>query len=43
MPLLVDRGSDPRIATAAAGCVEIGLLNNMPDAAWRRPSGSSSG
>jgi homoserine O-succinyltransferase len=33
MPLLVDRGSDPRIAKAAAGCVEIGLVNNMPDAA----------
>jgi len=33
MPLLVDRGSDPRIAKAAAGCVEIGLVNNMPDTA----------
>lgn len=33
MPLLVDRGSDPRIAKAAAGCVEIGLVNNMPDSA----------
>jgi homoserine O-succinyltransferase len=33
MPLLVDRGSDPRIAKAAAGCVEIGLINNMPDTA----------
>jgi homoserine O-succinyltransferase len=33
MPVLVDRGSDPRIAQAAAGCIEIGLLNNMPDAA----------
>jgi homoserine O-succinyltransferase/O-acetyltransferase len=33
MPLLVDRGSDPRIAKAADGCVEIGLVNNMPDTA----------
>jgi homoserine O-succinyltransferase len=33
MPLLVDRGSDPRIAKAASGCVEIGLVNNMPDSA----------
>src|SRR5262245_51533115 len=33
MPLLVDRGSDPRIAKAADGCVEIGLVNNMPDSA----------
>ena len=33
MPLLVDRGSDPRFARAAAGCVEIGLVNNMPDTA----------
>jgi homoserine O-succinyltransferase len=33
MPLLVDRGSDPRIAKAALGCVEIGLVNNMPDVA----------
>jgi homoserine O-succinyltransferase len=33
MPLLIDRGSDPRIAKAAAGCVEIGLVNNMPDTA----------
>ncbi len=33
MPLLVDRGSDPRIAKAADGCIEIGLVNNMPDSA----------
>jgi homoserine O-succinyltransferase len=33
MPLLVDRGSDPRIAKAADGCVEIGLVNSMPDTA----------
>jgi homoserine O-succinyltransferase len=33
MPLLVDRGSDPRIAKAASGCLEIGLVNNMPDSA----------
>ena len=33
MPVLVDRGSDPRIANAAGDCIEIGLVNNMPDAA----------
>jgi homoserine O-succinyltransferase/O-acetyltransferase len=33
MPLLVDRGADTRIAKTAVGCVEIGLVNNMPDAA----------
>jgi homoserine O-succinyltransferase len=33
MPLLVDRGSDPRFAKAVSGCVEIGLVNNMPDSA----------
>jgi homoserine O-succinyltransferase len=33
MPLLVDRGSDPRLAKAADGCIEIGLVNNMPDSA----------
>jgi homoserine O-succinyltransferase len=33
MPVLIDRGSDPRIADAAGDCIEIGLVNNMPDSA----------
>ena len=33
MPVLADTGSDRRKAHAAPDCVEIGLLNNMPDAA----------
>jgi homoserine O-succinyltransferase len=33
MPVLVDRKSDRRHAQAGSDCVEIGLLNNMPDAA----------
>jgi homoserine O-succinyltransferase/O-acetyltransferase len=33
MPVVIDRGSNPRSGVAAADCVEIGLVNNMPDAA----------
>jgi homoserine O-succinyltransferase/O-acetyltransferase len=33
MPILIDRGSDPRFANAVGDCIEIGLVNNMPDAA----------
>jgi len=33
MPVLVDRGSHPRLGRRAAECIEIGLVNNMPDAA----------
>src|SRR6266850_7278721 len=32
MPVLLDRGSTPR-SGPSPDCIEIGLLNNMPDAA----------
>src|SRR5690349_16663187 len=33
MPILIDTEPDPRRRRPARGCIEIGLVNNMPDAA----------